>query len=210
MPIRLAFAVLAIACLQASASAAPQARVSTGVYGNLARFDRLTGQQTESALVFLGWDQGRTWGKPYSYFLDTLGDRPHIELKTSRAGGSVISPRAIALGQGDAHLAGLSMAISDSQKPVLLRPLGEPNNSLNPYCACRGGSQNSTKWYRKAFQRVYVVTHGGSAAAMSSKLRALGMPGINTDLPANPYPQMTVVWNPLAVGVPDVSRQPLP
>ncbi|HMJ00389.1 MAG TPA: hypothetical protein VK488_11195 [Gaiellaceae bacterium] len=203
--VHLMLAILAVLCLQAGASAAPQARVSSGVYGNVARFDRLTGQQTESGLAFIGWDQGRTWGKPYSYFLDTLGDRPHLELKTSRAGGhGVISPRSIALGRGDAHLVGLSMAISDSQKPVLLRPLGEPNNSTSPYCACRGGSQNSTRWYRKAFQRVYVVMHGGSATAMSAKLRALGMPAIGTDLPVNPYPQMTVVWNPLAVGVPDV------
>jgi hypothetical protein len=205
MTARIAFAVLAIACLQASASAAPQARVSAGVYGNVARFDRLTGQQTLSGLAFIGWDQGRTWGKPYSYFLDTLGERPHLELKTGRAAGhAVITPRAIALGQGDAHLAGLSQAISDSQKPVLMRPLGEPNNSANPYCACRGGSSNSTKWYRRAFQRVYIFMHGGTAASMSAKLRALKMPGVAGDLPVNPYPQMTVIWNPLAVGEPDV------
>jgi hypothetical protein len=204
IPVRLTFAVLAFVCLQAGASAAPQARVSAGVYGDVARFDRLTGQRTESGLAFLGWDQGRTWGKQYSYFLDTLGDRPHIALGTRRGGRTLVSSRSIAMGQGDAHLIGLSKAISDSGKPVLLRPLGEPNNSANPYCACRGGSQNSTKWYRKAFQRAYVVMHGGPATAMSAKLRALGMPGIGTDLPPNPYPQMAVVWNPLAVGVPDV------
>ena len=203
-PVRLAFAVLAFVCLQTGASAAPQARVSAGVYGDVARFDRLTGQRTESGLAFIGWDQGRTWGKQYGYFLDSLGDRPHIALGTRRGGRIVVSPRAIAQGQGDAHLIGLSKAISDSGKPVLLRPLGEPNNSANPYCACHGGSQNATRWYRKAFQRAYVVMHGGPATAMSNKLRALGMPGIDTDLPPNPYPQMTVVWNPLAVGVPDV------
>lgn len=205
IPVRLTVAVLVLVCLQAGASAAPQARVSAGVYGDVARFDRLTGQRTESGLAFLGWDQGRTWGKQYSYFLDSLGDRPHIALGTRRAGrGGALSPRSIALGRGDAHLVGLSSAISEAGKPVLLRPLGEPNNSANPYCACHGGSQNSTSWYRKAFQRVYVLMHGGSAAAMSAKLRGLGMPGIGTDLPKNPYPQMTVVWNPLAVGVPDV------
>ncbi len=111
-----------------------------GVYGDVARFDRLTGQHTESGLAFIGWDQGRTWGKQYSYFLDTLGERPHIALGTRRGGRTVVSPRAIALGQGDAHLVGLANAISESEKPVLLRPLGEPNNSANPYCACHGGS----------------------------------------------------------------------
>ena len=65
-----------------------------GVYGNMARFDRMTGQHTDSGLAFIGWDQGRTWGKPYSYFLDILGDRPHIALKTERGGGT-ISTRTI-------------------------------------------------------------------------------------------------------------------
>jgi hypothetical protein len=201
--VSLLFATIAVLSLQAGAAAAPQARVSTGVYGNVARFDRLTGQQTQSALTFIGWDQGRTWGKPYSYFLETLGDRPHIVLKTRRGSGA-ISTRAIALGQGDAHLIGLAQAISDSGKPVLLRPLGEMNNTLNPYCACHGSAANSTKWVRRAFQRIYIVMHGGTATAMSAKLRRLRMPAVNADVPENPYPQLTIVWNPLAVGEPPV------
>src|SRR5438874_10172240 len=119
--------LLAAVCLVPTAGGAPQARVAAGVYAsNVARFDSLTHQHSGSALAFIGWDQGRTWGKPYSYFLQILGDRPHIALKTERSGGS-ISTKAIALGQGDAHLTGLAQAISDSGKPVLLRPLGEPN-----------------------------------------------------------------------------------
>jgi hypothetical protein len=62
--------------------AAANAAIGSGVYGDVARFDRLTGQRTQSGLAFIGWDQGRTYGKPYSYFLQTLGDRPHIALQT--------------------------------------------------------------------------------------------------------------------------------
>ena len=196
----LSVAVLAAACLVPSAGGADAGRnIPVGVYGNVARFDRMTGQKTDSGLAFIGWDQGRTWGKPYSYFLDTLGDRPHITMKTERGGG-IISTRAIAQGQGDAHIAGLAQAISDSGKPVLLRPLGEMNNTLNPYCACRGNSANSAKWFRKAFQRIYLISHGGTADVLSAKLRRLGMPGVSGDVPENPYPQLMVVWNPLAVG----------
>lgn len=203
MPIgRLGLLLILGICLVPSAGAAGR-NLPVGVYGNVARFDRLTGQRTDSGLAFLGWDQGRTWGNPYSYFLDTLGDRPHIALTTARGSGT-ISTRAIALGQGDAHLIGLAQAISESGKPVLLRPLGEMNNTLNPYCACRGGAANSTKWFRRAFQRIYIVMHGGTASAMSAKLRALRMPGVNTDVPGNSYPQLTIVWNPLAVGEPPV------
>lgn len=59
---------------------AAQAVVSTGAHGNTARFDRLTGQRTESGLMFLGWDQGRTWGSKYEVFLNRLVERPQIAL----------------------------------------------------------------------------------------------------------------------------------
>jgi len=205
-PFRLALGISIALCLciGATASAAPQARIDVGIYASdVPRFDRLTGQHSDSGLDFLGWDQGRTWGKQYSYFLDVLGDRPHIDLKAKGRGGA-ISTKAIALGQGDAHLTGVALAIAESGKPVLLRPLGEMNNSLNVYCACRGGAANSTEWYRRAFRRIYIIMHGGTATAMSAKLRALGMPGVAIDVPQNPYPHLTVVWNPLAVGVPPV------
>ena len=86
-----------------------------------------------------------------------------------------------------------------------MRPLGEMNNTLNPYCACHGSCANSTKWFRRAFQRIYLVTHGGTAAAMTAKLRALEMPGVSQDVPGNPYPTLTVNWNQLAVGEPPVA-----
>ena len=205
-PRKLALLLLVAVFLVPSASGGPAGRnLPVGVYGSAARFDRMTGQHTDSVLAFIGWDQGRTWGKTYDYFLETLGDRPHIALKTDRPGGT-ISTRAIALGQGDAHLTGLAQAISDSGKPVLLRPLGEMNNTLNPYCGCRGSSANSPKWFRKAFQRIYLITHGGTADVLTAKLRRLGMPGVSADVPENPYPRLTVVWNPLAVGEPPVAH----
>jgi hypothetical protein len=46
--------------------------------------------------------------------------------------------------------------------------------------------------------------HGGTASVLTARLRALGLPGIRTDIAVNRPPTMTVIWNPLAVGVPDV------
>src|SRR3954452_4943206 len=170
---------LAAVCLVPLAGGAGAGRnIPVGVYGNAPRFDRMTGQRTDAGLAFIGWDQGRTWAKPYSYFLDTLGDRPQIVLKTERGGGT-ISTRAIAQGQGDAHLLGLAQAISLSGKPVVLRPLGEMNNTLNPYCGCRGNSASSPKWFRKAFQRIYIVMHGGAADCMNAKQRGLRLLALN-------------------------------
>ncbi|HET8873854.1 MAG TPA: hypothetical protein VFM83_09225, partial [Gaiellaceae bacterium] len=99
---RLALGVAVFAGL--SFAAAAQA-IPLGAYGNTDRFDRLTGQQTDSGLTYLAWDQGRSWGSPYSYFLGNLGERPHIALKTAKGGG--ITPQGIARGKGDAHLIGL-------------------------------------------------------------------------------------------------------
>ena len=182
--------------------------IPMGAYGNVARFDRLTGQRTESGLVFLGWDQGRTWGSPYTFFLNGLGERPHIALHPEGR-GRIMTPSAIALGKGDAHLIGLAQAIAASGKGAIIRPLAEMNNSKNPYCAFtpsggRRGAAYSTRWYKRAFQRIYILMHGGTAQAMTARLRALGMPGVRTDIPASRSPNMTVVWNPLAVGVPAV------
>jgi hypothetical protein len=202
---RLALCLLAAALLPAAAA---HAAVSVGAYGNTARFDRLTGQKTESGLVFLGWDQGRTWGSKYSFFLGALRDRPHIALHPEGR-GRTMTPSAIALGKGDAHLIGLAQAVADAGKPVIIRPLAEMNNSKNPYCAFtpgggRRGNAYSTRWYRKAFQRIYILMHGGTAQAMTARLRSLRIPGVGVDIPVSRYPNMAVVWNPLAVGVPNV------
>jgi hypothetical protein len=199
--------VLSLLVISLAAVAAAQA-IPMGAYGNTARFDRLTGQRTESGLVFLGWDQGRSWGSPYTFFLSRLGERPHIALHPEGR-GRIITPSAIALGKGDAHLIGLAQAIAASGKDAIVRPLAEMNNSKNPYCAftpggSRRGAAYSTRWYKKAFQRIYILMHGGTAEAMTTRLRSLGMPGVRTDVPVSRYPKMTVVWNPLAVGVPAV------
>jgi hypothetical protein len=201
---RLALCVSIVAGLTVVAAAHA---IPLGVYGNTARFDRLTGQRTESGETYLAWDQGRTWGSPYSYFLGNLGERPHITLKTAKGGG--ITSKGIARGKGDAHLIGLALAIAEAAKPVYVRPLAEMNNERNPYCAFfangrpKGGGRTAA-WYRKAFQRIYILMHGGTAKAMSARLRAVGMPAVKTDVPVNRSPNLTVIWNPLAVGVPDV------
>jgi hypothetical protein len=183
--VRVLLLVVAVAAVLATPASGA---IGLGVYGNHQSFDRLTGQRTQSEAIFIGWDQGRTWGKPYSFFIDGLGDRPHIALKTERArGGRGLSPRAIALGAGDAHLIGLAQAISQAGKPVILRPFPEMNNYDNDYAAFnsngrRRDSSRSTLWFKRAFKRVYILMHGGSATFMSAKLRAAKMPGVRVDL----------------------------
>ena len=105
---RLRLGVLALVLVTALPAVAAQAAVSLGAHSNTARFDRLMGQKTESGLVFLGWDQGRAWGSPYSFFLTTLRERPHIALHTEGR-GRTLTPSAVALGKGDGHLIGFGV-----------------------------------------------------------------------------------------------------
>jgi hypothetical protein len=53
------FAVVAAALFTTAVAQA----IPMGAYGNAARFDQLTGQRTQSGLVFLSWDQGRCGGR---------------------------------------------------------------------------------------------------------------------------------------------------
>jgi beta-mannanase len=88
--------------------------------------------------------------------------------------------------------------------------MGEMNGHWNPYCAYTAsgklkGASHSTAAFRKAFARIYVILHGGTMDAMNAKLRRLGMPPVDRDLPGNPSPQLQVVWNPQGYGSPDVA-----
>src|SRR5439155_3748647 len=64
---------------------------------------------------------------------------------------------------------------------------------------------HSTANYRRAFARIYLIVHGGAAAQVNAKLRALGLPPIARDLAVNPFPRVRVLWSPLAGGTPRVA-----
>jgi len=64
----------------------------------------------------------------------------------------------------------------------LVRPLAEMNNSKNPYYALApsGGGRGaaySARWYKRAFQRIYIFMHGGTAEAMTAGCACSGCPG---------------------------------
>ena len=207
MRARLLVLVLAAAVAAPAASARP----FLGVLGAKSRFDALTGQQTTVGHVILGWNQGYRWGTRLEALLPRYGPMPMIALGTSSwpRRREVITPRDIALGRGDAYLYALNRAIAQWGRPLYLRPFGEMNGHWNVYCAyttggrAKGGS-HSTAWFRKAFARVYLLAHGGTAAEVDLRLRRLGLPQVRTDLATNPYPTLRVIWNPQGAGSPNV------
>jgi hypothetical protein len=111
-----------------------------------------------------------------------------------------ITPAAIATGGGDSYLIALNAAINAWGKLVYIRPMAEMNNPINLYSYERKrDAAHSPASYRKAFCRIFVLLHGGTAAFVDAQLRRFGLRPLGRDLGVNPYPNvLRVIWNPLA------------
>jgi hypothetical protein len=174
--------------------------VLLGLLGGRERFDQLTGQSTRVGHVIAIWGQG-----PVSRILDSLGQFPMLGIRTG-----ALTSHDIAQGRGDAFLAEINQAVAARGDLVYIRPMPEMNGHWNEYCAYNSnGSSRGPAWstaaFRKAFARIYVLVHGGPAAAVNAKLRRLGLPPAHTgELAVNPVSRLRVVWNPQGYGSPDV------
>ena len=191
---------------------AATARPLLGITGNIARFQTQTGQASSVHHAFLGWEQGLSYGSTFAALFPTLGPIPMIHLGTEgRSAPEAITPGGIAAGQGDGYLIALNRAIAIWNKGIYVRPLAEMNNSANAWSGYLASGRpkdaaHSPATYRKAFARIYVILHGGSASAVNAKLRQLGLPPVqNGELLSNPFPRLRVVWSPLAADVPRVA-----
>jgi hypothetical protein len=192
---------------------AAMARPLLGLYGDSARFASQTGQRTNAHHMYLGWDQGSRWGASFDRFVPKLGPVPLISITTFHwpSKRETLTPGQIARGAGDEYLFALNAAIVRSAFDlVYVRPLGEMNGAWNPWCAytrsgrAKGGF-HSTANFRKAFARMYLLLHGGTAAELNARLARLGLPGVSHDVPALPFPRLRVVWNPMSHGDPQVA-----
>lgn len=134
-----------------------------------------------------------------------------IALKTGngRASSEVITPRGIAMGKGDRYLIALNRAIRRFGDRIYVRPLAEMNGHWNVYSAFNRngtprGRSHSTKVFRKAFARVYLILHGGRKAEINARLKKLKLPPIKVSLPENPPDRLRVIWNPQGFGSPNL------
>jgi Glycosyl hydrolase family 26 len=179
-----------------------------GVLGSISRFESLTGQHLQVGHLVVGWGQGATWGVRFPRLFTTMGDVPLLGFGASARGREVITPAQIADGKGDAFLAALNAAIAAHDAPMYIRPLGEMNGHWNSYCAFtkdgRPKPGHSTRDFKKAFARIYLIVHGGPAVVINAQLHRLGLPPVAGDLPANPAPLTKVIWNPQGYGAPDI------
>jgi hypothetical protein len=176
---------------------AAQAAIHLGVSGNLERFRQLTGQQSLGGLVFVGWGQST-----FSQIWPTLGQTPMLGFDNGKGAVTMLT---LVRGAGDGYLLSLSASARGLGRPVYIRPFGEMNGHWNAYCAYNQngtprGAAYSTRNFRKAFARIYLIMHGGPT--VNATLRRLGMPAVRADIPTNPF--VNVVWNPQGYGSPDL------
>jgi hypothetical protein len=199
----LVLAVLAALLIPAEAGAS----VLLGVEGSKSRFRDTTNQATDVNLDFI------SWGVHSETYLDnTLAAAkpiPALSFGTvNKYGNEGITPAGIANGNGDRVLIDIAQALDRFGGFAYVRPYAEMNGWWNPYCAYNSsgsyrGSSHSTKNFRMAFRRTYLIVHGGSVAAINAKLVESGMPKLSrtSDLPVN---DVKVIWNPQGFGSPDL------
>jgi hypothetical protein len=202
--------LLAVVFVALAFASAAQAKPLLGITGDLPRFQTLTGQVSSVHQAFLGWNQGLSYGQPLGGLIQSLGPIPMLHLGTNYDGKKkeFITPAQIWAGKGDTYLFAINQAIAQYGKAIYVRPMAEMNLYLVSWSgytksgALKSGHTPSD--YRKAFARIYLLIHGGSAATISAKLKALGEPPVNHDLAVNSFPRVRVVWSPLASDDPKV------
>jgi hypothetical protein len=201
-------AVLVVLVLPTSSGAA----VLLGVSGDKARFRSQTGQRSQIDLAFMNWGSGVNNPSWFDNFFAAHGPIPMISFGTKANGGAeAITPRGIAKGFGDRYLTRISKAANRFGSAAYIRPLAEMNGHWNYYCAYNSngsyrGSAHSTRNFRRAFRRIYLIMKGGTRTDINARLANIGMPPlrISGDIPENPL--VRVVWNPQGFGSPDLAR----
>ncbi len=189
LPIALAVA-LAVLVLAPAAGAQPylppRGKIYHGVSdsGELRHFRQFQRQTNRHPAVM---NTFHTWGTSLRYALNRWHDgraRPMLSISTAKSynGREVMTPRAIARGQGDDYLLKLNQAIGSRRLTMYIRPFGEMNAHWNPYCAYNAngsfrGAAHSTKWFRQAWRRLVIVIRGGDRRKrINARLRHHHMP----------------------------------
>jgi hypothetical protein len=212
--------LLAVACAGAAATAPaalaapyapPRGKVWTGVTAGFDVGDYVARTGKHPAV----WQHFIAWGGSYQYTLENsrrAGARLMLHISTSRGQNmpEKLSPGAIARGDGDRFLVGLTRDLAGVGAPVYIRALGEMNNCNNAYAAydCNGRRRDrahSAAALKRAWKRIYLILHGGAVAAIDARLAALGLPPVHGAGAALPQPQVAFVWAPMTGGAPAIA-----
>lgn len=176
-------------------------------------FADLVGKRAALLETFHPW--GNSLNNAFERWRETQ-TRPilHIATADDQTLAELITPRQIALGEGDDYLLQVNDFFSRRGLPAYIRPLGEPNRCLNAWSAvdCRGrqrGGDHTPGWYKQAFRRIATIVRGGrSLAEVNATLAEIGLPPVRRTKgpPPDPLPSapVSVIWSVLPGGAPRV------
>jgi hypothetical protein len=203
--------ILLVGCLLGAGNARgqaflpPRGQIFAGVAGQpISTYQRAVGKHPAVYQVFSAWGEYLP-----GIFRDAESAHARLMIHITTASGTteMITPGAIARGEGDAWLIALGQAAYDSGVVTYVRLMAEMNGYWNFYSAFgasgRRDADHSTAAYRRAWRRVTLILRGGSRTAIDAQLRILHMPPLRTshDLP---HPRMAMLWVPQSSGSPDV------
>lgn len=147
-----------------------------------------------------------------------------LSLSTAPGGQpEVIDPKEVAKGRGDDYILSLNGAIGKSKQVVYIRLFPEMNGHWNPYSAFNAdgsprGTDHSTRWFKKAWQRFALIIRGGSRKSINERLRRAHLPRIYRASSNNAKiykrknvprklrkPKVALMWVPQTSGSPDIA-----
>jgi hypothetical protein len=188
----------------------PPGKLFAGITaGDPATYEQQTGVHAAVFQEFV------TWGGTIDWALTAAAQnhsRAMLAIQTiTPSGGEVISPGAIARGQGDAWLEWLGAYLAQRAQPVYLRLFAEMDAYWNPYSAYNEngsfrGRDHSTRAFRQAWRRITLILRGGSVRTLNAKLHALGLAPVSTTASALPAAPVAMLWVPQTAGAPDIPQ----
>jgi hypothetical protein len=179
--------------------------------GHIAGFAQQSGKHPAVFNYFISW---RATGSALHWLSLRLADSTRMRARTLLSVApeeTRLTPAELARGAGDGFLVALCRLLAEQGQVTYLRPLSEMNNGNNPYSAYDlsgrpRGPEYSAREFKRAWRRLALVVRGGDVAAINERLRALGMPPVQTDAVELPVPQVALLWVPLSFGNPEIAK----
>ena len=214
---RIVIAVIAATCLAlpAAASAAdpllpPRGKVFSGMSGgtSIDLFQRQTGNHPAVFGFFT-----KFFGANEFIFrgAEQASSRLMLHISTQDGYGTreIVTPRGIAQGDGDRYLVNLNRRIAEHGQPTYIRLMAEMNQTNNGYSAFdrsgrSRGPAHSTTAFKQAWRRSTLILRGGPVEGIDARLRALGLPPVETNAGELPQPAIAMLWVPQTRGTPDI------
>jgi hypothetical protein len=156
-----------------------------------------------------------TWGQSIHFAFNDAASahaRLMLHISTGTTGPGVITPQAIASGDGDHYLVTLSALIASHDRPVYIRLFPEMNNANNAVSAynldgsSRGPAYSQSEFIA-AWRRVVTVLRGGPVATIDTELAALGQPRLHGIAAGGTIARSPIsfVWTPETAGTPSIA-----